>query len=123
MKNCTLKQARHMYLKYNRRYFRNKLPRDAKFYWASTCPFLTKKGQQIFNRKTYAQTDFWEGTEGNRLLITLTFSDLLKKHLCLLAMAVLHEMIHVQLDSGTHGPKFKRRKRQLMRMGAYDKWT
>lgn len=128
MKLCTLKIARYLYDKYNRKYFAGKLPKDVEFYWGSTCPYMTRGGSRKFNRGYYGKTSIWAMVGTDEEVYTIALSDKLKPYLNFLAQTVLHEMVHVELHmrgygSAGHGHRFKARKRRLMRMGAYDEWT
>lgn len=122
IKLCTLKLARDLYRTFNRKYFGNSLRKDVEIYWASGAPWLSTGRARTFNKKIYAETAWWDLADDSTV-ISITLSDVLKGHKILLAQALLHEMTHVKLKDGSHGQRFKKAKRRLMRAGAYDRWT
>ena len=121
MKQCTLQLIRKMYDLYNRKYFGSKLPKDVGFYWASHCRHLTKPGQKFFKTNIYGLTVITQNADQS-ISTDIIFNDVFKKHLVFLGLTLLHEMLHVQLKGGTHGPKFKKARKRLMRLGAFDEW-
>ena len=93
-----------MYREYNKKYFRNRLPKDmvVEFARLPDCHGVTHCHK---NRPLFIQID-WP------LRGTLSHS----------AMTLLHEMVHVEHPKWLHGPKFHRRMLQLAKAGAFKNW-
>jgi hypothetical protein len=92
-------RLRRVYLNYNRKYFGNKLPKDAEIVWEPLTGTLLgyQQGDKIaLNAKMKHADVIWRGT-------------------------LLHEMVHLELPAKVkHGPRFRKRMRELVAQGAFD---
>jgi hypothetical protein len=93
------KRLRRIYLNYNRRYFKGELPTDAEIVWEPLAGSLLgyQCGDKIaLNAKMKHADVIWRGT-------------------------LLHEMVHLELPAKVkHGPRFRKRMRELVAQGAFD---
>jgi hypothetical protein len=92
-------RLRRVYHHYNRRYFKGQLPKDAEIVWETLTGTLLgyQQGDKIaLNAKMKHADVIWRGT-------------------------LLHEMVHLELPAKVkHGPRFRKRMRELVAQGAFD---
>jgi hypothetical protein len=118
LKKRKKKFLQNLYHYYNEKYFSNSLP---------LCPVRWTKKKEA----DYGWLDFNVDRDGKAVNLKIFIRQEFRKGgwLMIAAQTLLHEMIHVELrddkESRTrsadyHGPKFKKRMRQLLRGGAFD---
>jgi len=91
------------YIEYNRKWFKNKLPKNVPIFWG------TKKELG----KRYMGTCFYT-------VPAIVILDELKSLPCVAETSLLHEMVHLEFPGSGHGKKFKMRMRELAKQGAFD---
>jgi hypothetical protein len=86
-----------------------------KKYFKNHIPVVSVRFGRV-SRNGHAETDFW-GDEP--VLITISRKYINSGRIA--RISLLHEMMHIELgvEEG-HGEKFMRRKKRLMKQGAYD---
>jgi hypothetical protein len=95
----TQKQLRRAFLFYNRKYFGNNLPKDTEVGWKEMPATLMgwQQGDEIaINAKLKGADVLWRAT-------------------------LIHECVHLELPAKVkHGPRFRKRMRELAAQGAFD---
>jgi hypothetical protein len=102
-----------LYNKYNRQYFDNKLP-DILVGYATTRQFKThrvKKGTCAFT--SFDDTKHTKPTA----IVVLYFPG---KSMLYIKADLLHEMVHVSKPRAEHGKVFKKERRRILLLGAFD---
>src|ERR1700719_1861976 len=98
----TIPTLAQLYRYYNRKYFKNKLPKISVQYGKLPC-------------KSGGATDFWAEDP-----VAITINKRYKGYGRITRTILLHEMVHVSLpfDAG-HGPRHQNGIMRLVRLGAY----
>lgn len=94
----------NMYLHFNKRYFGNRL-------YKGMVVAFEDLGRNLGVARMYRNTALY-----------INISKNLRHSNVLVAMTLLHEMVHVEFPTIEHGPKFNKRMLKLAKQGAFNKW-
>ncbi len=102
-----------IYRGYNQKYFKGKLP-------SVICMW---NGRETDKRKALATTLPLTGKEAKKqnALYLLVFHPSLLLDGSFISLAVLHEMAHLSVGTGRHGPKFEKEMLRIAKAGAFKK--
>lgn len=125
-KRLTQYMMKRDYLYFNKRYFRDRLPKDTVLYFVDNIhPFMrvrcSKKEMLSWESDTLAETCHWvdkQNSPKNRVY-EIRFARIFRRQTgrAIFRIVLLHEMIHI-LWCG-HGKRFQRERERLVRAGAF----
>jgi hypothetical protein len=127
--NCralTKAMMKRDYLYFNKRYFRNRLPKDTVLYFVdNNHPLIGtpcgKKEMLEWEQDTLAETCHWSDRKRSpkSRIYEIRFARLFRRQTgrAVFRIVLLHEMIHILWHG--HGKRFQRERERLVRAGAF----
>ena len=97
-------ELKRLYDSFNKKYFGNSLPKE-----------LPVVFQMLDSQRMMGRTIIYRGRHPMYIEIAVRY----KGNLSLVAMTLLHEMLHVKYPKMDHGPKFHREMLRLAKAGAF----